>query len=147
MDIIYGIQVEDVSNKHVVQAEAWVAGVNEVIEPGRFLVDILPFCMFSQSGFNADFFYDCGFYIVQYVPTWFPGAGFKRLLYGWRQNMYNARDGPFYEARDAYVCNSLFPSGCTGPHNFCLLLIDGWHLHSRLCGLKNTRKISKRKRS
>ena len=44
MDIIYGIQVDDVSNEHVVQAETWVAGVNQVIEPGRFLVDILPFC-------------------------------------------------------------------------------------------------------
>lgn len=47
MGIIYGIHVEDVSNKHVTEAEAWVAGVNEALEPGRFLVDILPFCMSS----------------------------------------------------------------------------------------------------
>lgn len=49
MNIIYGIHVEDVSNKHVVEAEAWVAGVNEVLEPGRFLVDILPFRMLSST--------------------------------------------------------------------------------------------------
>ncbi|KAK7688955.1 hypothetical protein QCA50_007646 [Cerrena zonata] len=86
MNIIYGIHVEDVSNKHVAEAEAWVAGVNQVLEPGRFLVDILPF--------------------LQHIPAWFPGANFKRLLFGWRENMYNARDGPFYEAKDAYTAGT-----------------------------------------
>ena len=112
MDIIYGIQVEDVSNKHVVQAEAWVAGVNEVIEPGRFLVDILPFCMFSQSGFNADFFYDCGFYIVQYVPTWFPGAGFKQFAKEKRKSALDALNVPYSMAKGLAVSFQMCQAFC-----------------------------------
>ena len=41
--------------------------------------------------------------IVKYVPKWFPGAGFQRLVAKWKTHMYNARDGPFDEAKDAYV--------------------------------------------
>lgn len=43
MDVIYGIQIED-GNKHVQEAVAWGQGINQVLEPGRFWVDFLPFC-------------------------------------------------------------------------------------------------------
>ena len=41
--------------------------------------------------------------IVKYVPKWFPGAEFQRLVAKWKTHTYNARDGPFNEAKDAYV--------------------------------------------
>lgn len=43
MDVIYGIKITDAENKHVREAEAWVEGFNQGIEPGRFWVDFLPF--------------------------------------------------------------------------------------------------------
>ncbi|KAK7688870.1 hypothetical protein QCA50_007560 [Cerrena zonata] len=85
MDIIYGIQITDVTNKHVQEAEAWGQSINQALEPGRFWVDFMPF--------------------LKYVPQWFPGAHFKRLVADWRQSMHNSRDGPFSEAKSAHYNN------------------------------------------
>ena len=42
MDVIYGIKIKDADNKHVLEAEAWVEGFNQAIDPGRFWVDRFP---------------------------------------------------------------------------------------------------------
>lgn len=33
--------------------------------------------------------------IVKYVPSWFPGAGFKRKAQAWKKNLENTADIPF----------------------------------------------------
>ena len=68
--------------------------------PGAHLVDAFPICTAdaAREGPETDFSL-----IVKYVPEWFPGAGFQRLAAGWRRSMYNARDGPFDEAKNSYV--------------------------------------------
>ena len=43
MDVIYGIKISGIDNKHVAEAEAYDEGFNQAIEPGRFWVDFLPF--------------------------------------------------------------------------------------------------------
>ena len=48
MDVIYGIQISDMNNVHVKEAVLWGLGINETLEPGRFLVDFLPIRMSSQ---------------------------------------------------------------------------------------------------
>ncbi|CAL1703245.1 unnamed protein product [Somion occarium] len=89
MDVTHGIHIKDVTNKHVVEAEEWLAGYNEAVIPGRFWVDFLPF--------------------LKYVPDWFPGANFKKLAARWGQNSRNARDGPFYETKAAYIAGTAKP--------------------------------------
>ncbi|CAL1703243.1 unnamed protein product [Somion occarium] len=90
MNVTYGVHIEDEHNKHLVEAEAWQHGFNQAIQPGHFWVDYLP--------------------ILKYVPAWFPGASFKRKALRWRQHMYNARDGPFNEAKAALAAGMPVPS-------------------------------------
>ena len=101
MDVIYGTKIEDANNKHVVEAEAWDEGFNQAVAPGRFWVDSLPMC--KPGMLCSSHYASVKQLIVKYVPEWFPGAGFQRLAAGWRRSMYNARDGPFDEAKNSYV--------------------------------------------
>lgn len=32
---------------------------------------------------------------MKYVPTWFPGAGFKRTAQAWKQNLLEVADKPY----------------------------------------------------
>jgi hypothetical protein len=79
-------------------AETIVRGFSEVLEPGRFWVDIFP--------------------ILRYVPAWFPGAGWKRKLKGIEEVCKQVRQGTFDDAMERAVslsrnllrlsCGSLF---------------------------------------
>ena len=108
MDVIYGIQISDMNNVHVKEAVLWGLGINETLEPGRFLVDFLPIRMSSQL--PSDSPSDDVLFLVRYIPGWFPGASFQRLLARWRANMFNSRDGPFYEAKSAYHVGPILSS-------------------------------------
>jgi hypothetical protein len=33
--------------------------------------------------------------IVKYIPTWFPGAGFKRIAQSWREQLVGIADRPY----------------------------------------------------
>ncbi|PFH48459.1 hypothetical protein AMATHDRAFT_5761 [Amanita thiersii Skay4041] len=59
LDIIYGIKVMDWKNVYLTATEESVAGAVTAVTPGSFLVDVIP--------------------ALKYVPSWFPGAGFKRF--------------------------------------------------------------------
>ena len=48
---------------------------SDATAPGAFLVDVFP--------------------SLQYVPSWFPGAGFQRKGKQWRQNVQDMADVPF----------------------------------------------------
>ena len=41
--------------------------------------------------------------LVQHVPSWFPGAGFKRDAKAWRQLAFEARDMPWRAMKDSMV--------------------------------------------
>jgi hypothetical protein len=60
MEISYGVRDPAYTEALIDDAEALIAGFGEVAVPGRFLVDIFP--------------------ILRYVPSWLPGAGWKRRL-------------------------------------------------------------------
>lgn len=58
MTISYGLTVSDSEDPITSKAEEAMQGFSEAGAPGTFLVDLLP--------------------ILKHVPSWFPGAGFKR---------------------------------------------------------------------
>ena len=60
-------------------AEKLVLELFEATIPGRFLVNHLP--------------------ILRYVPSWFPGAGFKRRFRNLAQLVFKTRHSPFDEAK------------------------------------------------
>ncbi|EDR10167.1 uncharacterized protein LACBIDRAFT_248655 [Laccaria bicolor S238N-H82] len=58
MSVSYGLPVLEFDDPYIALAEETVRGAAEAGIPGTFLVDLLP--------------------VLKYVPSWFPGAGFKR---------------------------------------------------------------------
>ncbi|KAH6918171.1 O-methylsterigmatocystin oxidoreductase [Coprinopsis sp. MPI-PUGE-AT-0042] len=72
MQISYGVNDPDYTSKLIDDAEKIQAGFALVSEPGRFLVDTFPF--------------------LRFVPSWFPGAHWKRIL-----EEYGARGKDVYE--------------------------------------------------
>ncbi|KAJ8077768.1 hypothetical protein PM082_002201 [Marasmius tenuissimus] len=62
--VTYGIDAQDRRNHHVVNADKAVVAFTTALSPGAFKVDLLPW--------------------LKYVPSWLPGAGFKRKAREWR---------------------------------------------------------------
>ncbi|KAF7359102.1 Cytochrome P450 [Mycena sanguinolenta] len=69
MRIAYGYSVTRHDDHFVVVAEEHMRIGSQAGAPGRWLVDSLPF--------------------LQYLPEWFPGAGFKRQAREWSEQMYS----------------------------------------------------------
>ncbi|EKM77775.1 hypothetical protein AGABI1DRAFT_121852 [Agaricus bisporus var. burnettii JB137-S8] len=57
-EVAYGIEIQDHNDPYVQQIEEVIKGVGEASVPGRYLVEVFP--------------------IMKYIPSWFPGAGWKR---------------------------------------------------------------------
>ena len=64
MKVTYGIDVQESDDPYILVAEETIRGVNEGGTPGASSVDVFP--------------------ILKHVPSWFPGAGFKKKAAYWR---------------------------------------------------------------
>ncbi|KAF9479115.1 cytochrome P450 [Pholiota conissans] len=65
MSIAYGVRVKGPDDPYILNAEAALYGLAEAGIPGTFLVDFVP--------------------LLKYVPSWFPGATFKRKADRWNK--------------------------------------------------------------
>ena len=83
MRISYGIEVKDEDDQYVAAVETGVATFNEAFVPGAFLVETFP--------------------ILKHVPSWFPGAGFKRTAAAWKDVAHNMRNAPFEKTMESWV--------------------------------------------
>ena len=83
MDIAYGIEVQESGDRYISLAEDVMNAGNEVGRPGAFLVNLFP--------------------ILVYVPSWFPGAGFKRKAAHWRKLSENMVEKPFRYVQEQLV--------------------------------------------
>ena len=67
--------------------------------------------------------------IVQYVPSWMPGAGFKRQAEEWSKTVLYAINHPFEELKKQMVCLDYHPCALA-----CLMLHTGsWHCGWVIC--------------
>ena len=80
MDISYGITTLDSNDPYISIAEEVSGGIAEAGVPGAFLVDLIP--------------------ILKYVPSWFPGAGFKKKAKRWRACFANIIEKPYQRVMD-----------------------------------------------
>ncbi|KAI0351930.1 cytochrome P450 [Trametes cingulata] len=90
MRAVYGIQLTDLDDRFFRMAETIVAVGSAMSTPGAFPVDTFP--------------------MLQYLPSWFPGAGFKRIAALWRAQTLSYRDQLFQAGKvalDRGVVNSL----------------------------------------
>ncbi|OAX32518.1 cytochrome P450 [Rhizopogon vinicolor AM-OR11-026] len=67
LKVAYGWTVNDIDDYFVDLMEQSFALSVEIMKPGRWLVDVFP--------------------ILRFIPSWFPGAGFKRDAVVWREQM------------------------------------------------------------
>lgn len=75
MSIAYGIKIKGFDDPYIVNVEESIKGFNIAGVPGSFLVDLIP--------------------ALKYVPSWFPGAGFKKKAAYWAQVNRNVAQRPF----------------------------------------------------
>jgi hypothetical protein len=83
MEICYGITILEHNDPYISIAEQAFEGVAEAGVPGAFLVDLLP--------------------VLKYVPSWFPGAGFKRKAARWRACIREMLERPYHRVKGELV--------------------------------------------
>ncbi|KAJ5297431.1 hypothetical protein N7508_007680 [Penicillium antarcticum] len=91
LNIAYGYRVEPFGRDHLVHI------TNEALDefgkatvPGAWLVDIIP--------------------ALKYVPSWFPGAGFKRTAKLWREHLVGIADRPYEFVKQQIESGKYTPS-------------------------------------
>ena len=89
--IVYGIEIDSPSDEILVLEEQAMSAIKEAITPGKYLVEALPF--------------------LQYLPAWFPGAGWKRQAMKWRVIVDEMFEGPHEELKRALVRAALAAHG------------------------------------
>lgn len=84
MDVVYGITVTELDDPYVSLAQKATIIFSNIVVPGQYLVELLPF--------------------LKHVPSWFPGAGFKRQARQWSKTISAARNTAYDATLDAFVC-------------------------------------------
>ncbi|KAF9468288.1 cytochrome P450 [Collybia nuda] len=75
LQITYGYEIQSQKDFYVNLAAEAFDGLTKAVNAGSFLVDLVPF--------------------LKYIPTWFPGAAFKRNAEIWSKAALALRDRPF----------------------------------------------------
>ncbi|KAG9074563.1 hypothetical protein FRC06_010605 [Ceratobasidium sp. 370] len=88
--IAYGHTVNDSDDEFIRSAEDFMAAVGEATIPGRWMVETIP--------------------LLRFVPSWVPGAGFKRRTEAWARKTVKHRQAPFDSAVKKIAEGSAEPS-------------------------------------
>ena len=67
IEVVYGMRVSDESNMYLAASRKEVEIFSEVVTPGRYVVELFP--------------------ALARLPSWFPGAQFKKDAEKWRPNV------------------------------------------------------------
>lgn len=114
MKIAYGYNgVDEDEGLYATAAEA-TRFFDETAMLGAWLVDSFPLCKSSHSSLHFILTYTC---LVKYVPSWFPGAGFKRYAARGRVVTTKTVNAPFDEVKRHVVRPPLFFSLFRVLHN------------------------------
>lgn len=102
MDVVYGVQV-DGDHRYVYLAEKVVDLFSDGCQPGAFLVDFIPLCTYPNIVVIVLGTYTLAF-LVRYIPSWVPGAGFQRIAEFTRRLSEEMQEEPIQEVERAMVC-------------------------------------------
>lgn len=83
MNVAYGFDPKTKEDPYIAEALEMNIAFQTAITPGRFLVDQIP--------------------LLKYVPSWMPGAEFKRFAEYYREVTYRTLQSPFKFAMDGMV--------------------------------------------
>jgi hypothetical protein len=112
--IAYGYPVNDKNDPYVALVEASVNGFSESLEPGAFLVDVIPareslFLLLppkkspSAEMLNLFITNPLRYETVRYVPDWFPGTGWKVKAKRFANLLTDMAEIPLQFVRDQMV--------------------------------------------
>ncbi|KIJ10316.1 hypothetical protein PAXINDRAFT_172185 [Paxillus involutus ATCC 200175] len=90
LKVAYGWTVVDNDDYFVSLMEQSFATSVEIMKPGRWLVDVFP--------------------LLRFVPSWFPGAGFKRQAAVWREQLSEVDRKPYAWAKAQLESGNYVPS-------------------------------------
>ncbi|KAL1938327.1 hypothetical protein VTO73DRAFT_11778 [Trametes versicolor] len=88
--IAYGYKAQEHDDPLIKMVQGATDQAAEVVQPGAFLVDVFPF--------------------LRYVPSWMPGAGWKRKGEAYRANMDRTSDVPHQYAKEQMAAGNAPPS-------------------------------------
>ncbi|KAF9645118.1 cytochrome P450 [Thelephora ganbajun] len=88
--ISHGYSVREEDDPIVRLAELGGEQLSAVTEPGAFLVDLIP--------------------ALRYLPSWFPGTGWKKTAEAWRQDLLNLVNTPHQFVLDQLAAGTAVPS-------------------------------------
>ncbi|KAF8510000.1 cytochrome P450 [Hysterangium stoloniferum] len=91
MEVTYGLKLKPKNDPYVEIISIALVGVALFMNPGSCLVDLLPTS-------------------VKYLPGWFPGAGFKRMIQTYRKPTMEVADMPFKIVKEAMANGTAQPS-------------------------------------
>ena len=83
MRVSYGIEVDEESIDYLEMAETVLAIFSDVFLPGKYLVETFP--------------------SLRFLPSWMPGAGFKRDGKAWTKAVYRLVEIPWKQTKEAMV--------------------------------------------
>lgn len=83
MEVIYGMTIQEENDPYVADVEEALEGLAEAGSFGAFLVDVLP--------------------IMKYIPSWFPGAQWKRKADRWKRVNSAVQQEPFKWVKNQMV--------------------------------------------
>ena len=92
VDITYGKKISSLDDPYVITAEKASEGSIIASVPGAFWVELVP--------------------ILTCIPSWFPGAHFKRFAEEYLSFVQAMRDKPFAELKEAMVGALIYATRC-----------------------------------
>lgn len=101
MSVAYGIDVKEPKDMYLDVIEKALHGLNTAARPGAYLCDVLPFC--KTDYLSVVSLHLTHLVLVKHVPSWMPGAGFKRQAAEWREAVIAMVDLPYQKALDLLV--------------------------------------------
>ncbi|KAF9061659.1 cytochrome P450 [Rhodocollybia butyracea] len=93
LKVVYGYQMQIKNDHYVNLADQAVRGLSESIAHGSFLVDFAP--------------------ILSYIPSWFPGATFKKKAELWAHDSKEIVEGPWVDLKKSYDNGTSVPCFAT----------------------------------
>ena len=102
LKISHGYSVKGNGDPLVEMAQMAMDNLSETTTPGRFLVDLLPFCKFSVS--LRFIVVTRPVLLVRRFPEWFPRCGFLRDARRWRRMLCEAADKPHMFVLEHLAC-------------------------------------------
>ncbi|KAI0715645.1 O-methylsterigmatocystin oxidoreductase [Cerioporus squamosus] len=89
LKITYGIDADDETRDIIQMIDAALEGSAQALIPGKFLVDAFP--------------------LLQYMPAWFPGAGFQKTFARWRQETLQMKAQVLSKTRNTASTEKVIP--------------------------------------